>query len=239
MTRPAQGSALLASTPPPPTVGPDRAAEPASVAAVEPVAFALPSENPAAAAPANAASAADPAPPEPTPPTPTPPAPGDRLSGIDRLLAQADELPVPPAPRPRFEQPVKVAARDTAKARKAAELKKAAEARKLAEAKRAAEEKAEREALGVPGSNWVQLAGGSHEERMATEFRKLAAKSSALRKRGGHVTQGKDYFRLLTGPFDSKSEAQSFVNQLAKDGVDGFSWTRTPATIKIEKIPSK
>ena len=74
---------------------------------------------------------------------------------------------------------------------------------------------------------------------MAVEFRRLGAKSAALRKRGGAVTAGKDYFRLLTGPFASKSEAQAFVNQLAKDGVDGFSWTRTPATLKIEKLPPK
>ena len=187
------------------------------------------SPPPRPAAPAPASSEAKPA----------APAPGDRLSGIDRLLAQADELPVPPAPRPRVEKPARVAARDTAKAKKAAELKKAAEARKLADAKKAAEEKAEREALGVAGTHWVQLAGGANEGRMATEYRKLAAKSSALRKKGGHVTQGKVYFRLLTGPFSSKSEGQAFVNQLAKDGIDGFSWTRTPATIRIEKLPSK
>jgi hypothetical protein len=164
---------------------------------------------------------------------------GDRLSGIDRLLAQADELPVPPAPRPRFEKAAKVTARDTAKASKVTEAKRLADAKKLAEAKAAAEEKEAREALGVAGSQWVQLAGGQNEDRMATEFKKLAAKSSALRKRGGLVTQGKDYFRLLTGPFASKSEAQSFVNQLAKDGVDGFSWTRTPTTIRIEKLSPK
>ena len=53
------------------------------------------------------------------------------------------------------------------------------------------------------------------------------------------VTEGKDYFRLLTGPFATRAEAQSFVNQLAKDGVDGFSWTRTPASLKIEKLSPK
>ena len=99
--------------------------------------------------------------------------------------------------------------------------------------------KKEREAIGVAGTNWVQLAGGANADRMGVEFRKLAAKSSALRKRGGNVTEGKDYFRLLAGPFGSKSDAQAFVNQLAKDGVDGFSWTRTPPTIRIEKISPK
>jgi len=204
--------------------------------AFEPVAFTLPSERVAEAAVQTPAPPEAAAAPEAESVTPVS---GDRLSGIDRLLAQADELPVPPAPKPRFEKPTKVTARDAAKAKKAAELKKAAEAKKLADAKKAAEEKAEREALGVAGTNWVQLAGGSNEKYMATEFRKLSKKSSALRKRGGNVTQGKDYYRLLVGPFDSKGAAQSFVNQLAKDGVDGFSWTRTPATLRIEKLSSR
>ncbi len=170
---------------------------------------------------------------------------GDRLSGIDRLLAQADELPVPPAPTPRFEQSKERAPVDQARARKTADVKKAAEAKKVADAKKAADlkkakaEEADRVAIGLPGTNWVQLAGGSNADRMGIEFRRLGAKSTALRKRGGAVTAGKDYFRLLTGPFATKAAAQEFVNQLAKDGVDGFSWTRTPATLKIEKLPPK
>lgn len=168
---------------------------------------------------------------------------GDRLSGIDRLLAQADELPVPPASRPQVEKPSRSG--ELAKARKAADLKKAAEAKKVAEAKKladakeAAEEKKARDSLGLAGTNWVQLAGGANANRMGAEYKRLSGKSSALRKKGGAVTAGKDYFRLLTGPFASKSEAQSFVNQLASDGVDGFSWTRTPVNIKIEKLPPK
>ena len=42
--------------------------------------------------------------------------------------------------------------------------------------------------------------------------------------------------RLLVGPFASRSEAQAFVNKLEKEGVDGFSWTRTPAQIRIQKL---
>jgi hypothetical protein len=183
---------------------------------------------------------------------------GDRLLGIDRLLAQADELPVPPPPRPQFEKP-RLAAVDAAKAKKAADPKnsaeskkaearkadakkaeaKKAEAKKAEEAKKAADAKAASEAIGIAGTNWVQLAGGSNADRMGLEFRRLAAQSPALKKRGGAVTAGKDYFRLLAGPFPTRDAAQAFVNQLAKDGVDGFSWTRTPATLKIEKLPPK
>ena len=108
--------------------------------------------------------------------------------------------------------------------------------------KLAAEKKAREEAakLGVPGTNWVQLAGGAHQDRMASEYKRLSAKAGKLlRSRPGYVTEGKDYFRLLVGPFDSKGDAQDFVNKLEKEGVDSFSWTRTPAQIKIEKLSSR
>ena len=75
---------------------------------------------------------------------------------------------------------------------------------------------------------------------MATEYRKLSEKAGKLLKtRAGYVTAGKDYFRLVIGPFDTKLESQAFVNKLAKEGVDGFSWTRTPSQIKIEKLSSR
>ncbi len=114
---------------------------------------------------------------------------------------------------------------------------KAAEKKAKAEAEKKA--KAEAAKLGVSGTNWVQLAGGSHEDRMATEYKKLSAKAgSLLKSRAGYVTQGKDYFRLLVGPFASADEAQAFVRKLDKMGVDSFRWTRNPAQIRIEKLKS-
>ena len=75
----------------------------------------------------------------------------------------------------------------------------------------------------------MQLAGGSNQDRMSSEYRRISAKAGKLLKsRSGYVTEGKDYFRLLVGPFDDKSDSQAFVNKLEKEGVDGFSWTRTP-----------
>ena len=166
------------------------------------------------------------------------------LSGIEKLLAAIEEAP-PPAPTPKVETDTaaddSAAAKATA-AKKAADKKaaekKAAE-KKARDAKLAADKKAREEAarLGVKGTYWVQLAGGSNQDRMATEYRKLSGKAGKLLKsRPGYVTAGKDYFRLVVGPFDTKSESQSFVNKLANEGVDGFSWTRTPSQIKIEKL---
>ena len=161
------------------------------------------------------------------------------LSGIDKLLATIADAP--PPSRPKVETKRAEPKSGPTKAEKLAEAKKAAEKKKRDE-KLAAEKKAKEEAakLGVAGTNWIQLAGGSHQDRMATEYKRLSAKAGKLLKsRSGYVTEGKDYFRLLIGPFDSKGDAQEFVNRLAKEGVDGFSWTRTPAKIKIEKLSSK
>jgi Flp pilus assembly protein TadD len=158
------------------------------------------------------------------------------LSGIDKLLATMAEATPPPEPKA---EPKKPAISD--KAAKAAAAKKAAD-KKARDERLAAEKKAREEeaALGVKGTNWVQLAGGSNQGRMATEYKKLSAKAGKLLKsRPGYVTGGRDYFRLLVGPFASKGEAQAFVNKLEKEGVDGFSWTRTPPKIKIEKIKTR
>jgi cell division protein FtsN len=164
------------------------------------------------------------------------------LTGIDKLLTTIAEAPPPPEPRLGLKKPTeKVADAKATKAAKAAADKKVAE-KKAREEKLAAEKKAKEEAakLGVKGTYWVQLAGGSNQDRMSTEYRKLSVEAGKLLKsRSGYVTTGKDYFRLLVGPFDSKSDSQAFVNKLAKEGVDGFSWTRTPAQIKVEKLSSR
>jgi hypothetical protein len=166
---------------------------------------------------------------------------GSNLSGIDKLLATIAEAPPPPQPKLEMPKPDPAAAKAVS-AKKAADKKaadkKAAE-KKAREEKLAAEKREREEAvrLGVKGTYWVQLAGGSNQDRMATEYKKLAAKAGKLLKsRPGYVTEGKDYFRLVIGPFDSKSDSQAFVNKLEKEGVDSFSWTRTPSKIKIEKL---
>lgn len=164
------------------------------------------------------------------------------LSGIDKLLATIAEAPPPPVAEPKKPDP---AAAKAAAAKKAADKKAAAKAaadKKAREEKLAAEKKEREEAakLGVKGTYWVQLAGGSNQDRMATEYQKLSTKAGKLLKsRSGYVTEGKDYFRLVVGPFDTKAESQAFVNKLEKEGVDGFSWTRTPPKIKIEKLSSR
>lgn len=176
------------------------------------------------------------------------PRPVGRLDDIARLLDETPpvelaETPLaisdPPAPvqvsKPKLEsepRKAKVSRPKVETANKATEDKKKAE-------KLAAEKKAKQEAakLGVAGTNWVQLAGGANQDRLGAEYKKIAAKAgSLLRSKSGYVTEGKDYFRLLIGPFDSADEAQAMVSKLDKAGVDSFRWTRKPAQIRIEKL---
>jgi len=162
------------------------------------------------------------------------------LTGIDKLLETLAEAPTAPRSKAEVIKPSDASFSKSARGAKAA-AEKAAEKKKRDD-KLAADKKAKEEAakLGVKGTYWVQLAGGSNQDRMATEYRKLSAGAGKLLKsRSGYVTGGKDYFRLLVGPFDSKGESQSFVNKLEKEGVDGFSWTRTPPKIRIEKLSSR
>ncbi|QIK96587.1 hypothetical protein G7076_09200 [Sphingomonas sp. HDW15A] len=94
--------------------------------------------------------------------------------------------------------------------------------------------------LGTKGTYWVQLAGSGNKTMMASEFKRIRSKNPELFKaHPGHVTAGKDYFRLLVGPFDSAPEAHAYVTKLDKAGIDSFTWTRNPAQIKIEKLASK
>lgn len=94
--------------------------------------------------------------------------------------------------------------------------------------------------LGVRGKYWVQLAGSGSRANMAAEYRRIRLKQPDLfAGRNGHVTVGKDYFRLVVGPFDSAGEAQALVTKLDKAGIDSFAWTRNPALIRIEKIASR
>lgn len=121
------------------------------------------------------------------------------------------EIKTPPAPRPKVE----LASRTVKPTAKPVET-----------------------SIGTKGTYWVQLAGSGTRSMMASEYKKIRTRKPDLFSgRSGYVTVGKDYFRLVTGPFDSSSEAQSFVTKLDKAGIDSFTWTRNPPQIKIEKIP--
>lgn len=140
----------------------------------------------------------------------------------------------PPAPKPKVE----LAKLDSskAKAQKAREAEKAKEAEKArlaAKAREAAKKKA-------PASPYfVQLASGANADRMGLEYKRIKAKKPALFSgKSAQVTKGKELFRLVIGPFKSKSDSGDFVNQLSKAGIDGFTYT-APDGMTFEKIAAK
>ena len=224
-------------------------------------------ETPLVAPPAPAVANAAPAPALVGPPAPTvtavaaatspgviEPVAADRLASIDELLSRVATVqrstiaPIQPPPSPavvappRSVQPPTILTNDQLApltgARAKISARKAAAAAKARD-KAEAQARAEAAALGTSGTHWVQLAGGSNADRLASEFARIRSKKSALfAGHPGYVSAGKDYFRLLVGPFDDPGAAREFVNRLDKAGIDGFSWTRNPANLKIEKIPA-
>ncbi|MCY7271874.1 MAG: SPOR domain-containing protein [Sphingomonas bacterium] len=142
------------------------------------------------------------------------------------------EIKRPPAPRPKVE----LARLDVAKAKASAKTKTKVEAEKSKEAaklKEAARKK-------TPTSPYfVQLASGANADRMGIEYKRIKAKKPALfTGKSAQVTNGKELFRLVIGPFKSRDDCGDFVNQLAKAGIDGFTYT-APNGMTFEKIATK
>ncbi|WP_017670101.1 SPOR domain-containing protein [Blastomonas sp. AAP53] len=115
---------------------------------------------------------------------------------------------------------------DKALAEKKLAEKKAAD-KKLAD-KKAAEKKAAAKKAEPknPKRYWVQVAGGANRADLSKEWKRLTSTSPAVFKgKQGWWTPLNATNRLLTGPFGSAAEAQSFVNTLAKNKLSGFSFT--------------
>ena len=133
------------------------------------------------------------------------------------------EIKRPPASKPKVE----LAKLDLPKAKPKPKSKAEAEKPKVAAKK-------------PPASPYfVQLASGSHADRMGGEYKKIKAKKPGLfAGRNAQVTNGKELFRLVIGPFKSRDDSGAFVNQLAKAGIDGFTYT-APDGMTFEKIATK
>ncbi|MEG3083472.1 SPOR domain-containing protein [Sphingomonas sp. PB2P12] len=131
----------------------------------------------------------------------------------------------------------KIAARKALADKKALAAKKAAAAEKLAADKAAAEEK--RIARANPERIWVQVSTGASEGDLPKAWKKAKAKApTVFGSRGGWTAPWKATNRVLAGPFKTDTEARTFVNQLAKEGVSTFTFTSDPGEI-ITKLPSK
>ena len=86
---------------------------------------------------------------------------------------------------------------------------------------------------------YVQLASGAHADRMQVEYKRIKAKKPGLfAGRNARVTNGRDLFRLVIGPFKSRDDSDAFVNQLSKAGIDGFSYT-APVGMTFDTLPAQ
>jgi Flp pilus assembly protein TadD len=148
----------------------------------------------------------------------------------------ADAEPKKPAYGPKIETPAvtKVAAKTETER---PEPKKPEP--KKPEAKKPEPKKSEPAAPKEPSRHWVQIAGGANEAAMNREFSRIKAKApKLLASRTAWTTPLRATNRLLVGPFKSNTEAQEFVNELAKLDLPAFSWT-SPAGQEIVKLASK
>jgi tetratricopeptide (TPR) repeat protein len=178
----------------------------------------------------------------PVPDSPEPLVPVNSGGTVNRdgepiVTAQADELLPPPPSTPKLE------IRRPPPPRPKVELAKIEPKSKAKPAPaRDAPDKKKKEApkpKEPPSPYFVQLASGAHADRMSIEYKRIKARKPALfAGRTAQVTNGKELFRLVIGPFKSREASGEFVNQLAKAGIDGFSYT-APDGMTFEKIATK
>lgn len=77
-----------------------------------------------------------------------------------------------------------------------------------------------------PSRHWVQVAGGANVAGLGREWRRLTQNApKAFADKKGWTTPLNRTNRVLAGPFDSKSAAQAFVNDLAKSDISAFTFT--------------
>lgn len=191
-----------------------------------------------------------------TPPPPAPKPPAPRQTSIDEAFADlappsrevepqegaVDVRQLAPAgPPPKAAPAPAKAVPDKAAAEKAAKDKAAKD--KLAADKAAkdklAKEKADKEKAlrSQPSRIWVQVAAGRNKSALAFDWRRFARENPAVFKgRSPSTTPWGQTNRLLAGPFASAREANAFLAQLKKAGIDGaFVWT-SPAGQVVEAL---
>lgn len=161
----------------------------------------------------------------------------NRLAGVDALLSQpepsaqekqqaAATVPAtspPPAPQPHYEiatatSPSRVAAKPSVAPSPAAGASSSVVA---------------------PRRIWVQLASGADERALGSQFARIAASQPELfGKISPFISDAGGRSRLLVGPFRSKDDSDTFVENLAEAHVSGFAWT-SPAGQVVRKLSTQ
>ena len=142
----------------------------------------------------------------------TPGATGDRLAGVDAVIASSASAPVKPVPQPAFRpaQAVPVAYSKPVSARPSAYQ-------------------------GI----WLQLASGTDVDLLSAQFRKLKNRNpdvfDGIRP---YLARSADGARLVVGPFRGSSDAEIFAEDLQSIGVSPMKWTNSQAD-RIAPLPAE
>jgi hypothetical protein len=89
-----------------------------------------------------------------------------------------------------------------------------------------------------PSRIWVQVGTGKAPDALAFDWKRMAkAAPEALRGRKPWLTAWGQNTRLLVGPFDSQSSAQTFLNRLKSADITGFVWT-SEAGQSVDSLPT-
>ena len=88
-----------------------------------------------------------------------------------------------------------------------------------------------------PSRIWVQLGIGQNLSALAFDWRKFTRQApDAFKGLEGHVSQMNQTNRLLAGPFESRSRANTFLKELGEAGFEGpYVWT-SPAGQVVDKL---
>lgn len=134
------------------------------------------------------------------------------------------------------------AAKAKAEAKAKADAKARADAKVKAEAKAKADAAAKAEAkvkAAQPERYWVQVASGKNKADLPKVWTKLKAdKPDFFSGRSPWVSSWRASNRLLVGPFKDSSEAQAYVNRLAKSGMMTMQFT-SRAGVPVERLGQK
>jgi len=77
-----------------------------------------------------------------------------------------------------------------------------------------------------PSRHWVQVATGQDLAAFRFDWRRIVRGANGLLDgRDAYTAPWNQTNRLVTGPFESRTDAQQFVSELGEAGVDSFRFT--------------
>lgn len=165
----------------------------------------------------------------------------DRTAAARTIVAAARARPATRGRKGAAQSPATgKAPREEGEAEAGADKPRTAAEKRLAARRSAAEEKAAatKRDRGEPERIWVQVAGGANEADLPRAWSAAQRKAAALKGRQAYTASSRATNRVVTGPFKTASEAQAFVNQLARQGVSAFQFT-SAAGQKMTRLAGK